>query len=142
MEPMTSAPTLLDTATDVVLNVPLHRALGLRLRDAADPTAGVELDVTDAVGTPGGVLHGGLHGLLMDVTALLALAAELPPGSHAVTISSSLSIVAGAPVGSTVTASAHVERVARDLAFLTARIESDGTVIATGQFTKSLRRPL
>ncbi|GAA1736605.1 PaaI family thioesterase [Aeromicrobium alkaliterrae] len=134
-------PRWIDDVLEPVLNTPLHRTLGLRLRVPGDPSAGLELDVATGTATPTDVLHGGLHGLLIDVTAFLCLAAELPRGSHAATISSSISIVSAARLGSTVQTSARIDRLGGGMAFLSGQVESDGQVVATGQLVKIVKRP-
>ena len=82
-----------------VLDLPLHRSLGLRLAVDGDPAAGVELAVSEATTNPSAVLHGGLVPLLLDVTCFLRLLDTLPDGSHAVTVSSTASIIAAARDG-------------------------------------------
>ncbi len=134
-------PRWIDDVLESVLATPLHREIGLRLRDPGSPAAGLTVDVTRHNMAPTEVLHGGLLGLLIDVTAFLALASELPPGSHAATISSTLSILSAARLGDTVTTSATIDRLGGGHAFLSGRIECDGTVVATGQLVKIVRRP-
>ena len=134
-------PRLIDQVLDPVLSTPVHRALGIALRDPDDPTAGLTLEVSAGNATPTEVLHGGLHGLLIDVTAFLCLAAELPAGAHAATISSSISIVSAARLGGTVTTTARIDRLGGGHAFLSGQIESAGEVVATGQLVKIVKRP-
>ena len=132
---------LLDEVLATVLSTPLHQALGIRLRDPDDPTAGLEVEVGPDNVASSGVLHGGLHGLLIDVSAYLLLASELPSGAFAATISSSVSLVAAARLGSTVTTSARIDRLGGGHAFLSGQVECDGQVIATGQIVKIVKRP-
>ena len=132
---------LIDDVLETVLALPLHRALGLRLVDPSDPSAGLAVEAHDGVINPSRVLHGGLHGLLIDVTAFLLVATELPSRASAVTISSSVSIAAAAPAGSMITTTARIDRLGGSTAFLSGRIESDGAIIATAQVVKAIRRP-
>jgi len=55
-----------------VTALPLHRFLGLRLREEAEPAAGVTLAVAEASSATTG-LHGGVLGVVLDVAATLAL---------------------------------------------------------------------
>lgn len=134
-------PRWIDEILESVLTTPLHRSIGMRLRVPGDPTAGLELDVSTDTATPAEVLHGGLHGLLIDVTSALLLATELPRGSYAATISSSISIVSAARLGGTVTTNAQIDRLGGGHAFLSGRVECAGEVVATGQIVKIVKRP-
>ena len=67
---------------DTVLALPLHRSLGIGLTVPGDPTSGLTLEVGEATRNPGGVLHGGLVPLLVDVTCFLRLLPELPARSR------------------------------------------------------------
>ena len=69
---------LIDDVLETVLALPLHRALGLRLVDPSDPSAGLAVAAHDGVINPSRVLHGGLHGLLIDVTAQVVKAIRRP----------------------------------------------------------------
>ncbi|HET9691493.1 MAG TPA: PaaI family thioesterase [Acidimicrobiales bacterium] len=127
-----------------VLAVPLHRWLGLRLADEADPAAGTVLHVGDAAVNNAGVLHGGLVAALCDVAAYLAVLPHLRPGTNAVTTASSVAIVRSAPAGATVTFRGQVVRVGRSVAVCTssAHLLDEGGevagVVATGQVTKQV----
>jgi len=127
--------------TDIVrtvLALPLHRSLGLRLAVTGDPTAGVELPVTEATRNPSAVLHGGLVPLLLDVTCFLRLVESLPDESHAVTVSSTASIIAAAREGDVVRCTAQVDRLGRTHAFLSGQVRVGDKVVATGQVVKAI----
>jgi uncharacterized protein (TIGR00369 family) len=121
-----------------VLALPLHRSLGLRLADADDPAAGVELTVGPATVNPSGVLHGGLVPLLVDVTCFLRLVPELGEAAHAVTVSSTASIIAAARECDVVRVTAQVDRLGRTHAFLSGRLCVGDKVVATGQVVKAV----
>lgn len=120
-----------------VLALPLHRSLGLRLA-TDDPADGVELRVGTATMNPSAVLHGGLVPLVLDVTCYLRLLPELGAGSHAVTVSSTASIIAAAREGEIVRATAQVDRLGRTHAFLSGRLCVGDKVVATGQVVKAV----
>lgn len=121
-----------------VLEVPLHRALGLRLADPDDPTAGLEIDVGDMAANNMGVLHGGLVPLLLDVCAYLAAIPHLQPGTNAVTHSASASLARAVPLGATVRFTGQVDRAGRSLVFCSAQALHEDRVVATGQIVKSI----
>lgn len=128
----------LDEIVATVLDLPLHRQLGLRLQRDGDPTSGLVLEVGEASRNPGGVLHGGLAPLLVDVTCFLRLLPGLPRDRHAVTVSSTASLLAAAPLGGTVTTKARVDRLGRTQAFLSGELRCGDRVVATGQVVKAV----
>lgn len=128
-------------AIAAILAVPLHRLLGLRLIDAADPAAGVEIDVGEAALNPAGVLHGTVAPLLIDVACFLALRPQLPPGGHAVTANTASSLLAAVPPGRTVRARGTVDRRGRTLAYLSATVHDGDRLVATGQIVKAIIPP-
>lgn len=121
-----------------VVDLPLHRSLGLRLAVEGDPSAGVEMTVTEATTNPSAVLHGGLVPLLMDVACFLRLTETLPDESHAVTVSSTASVIAAARAGDVVRCTARVERLGRTHAFLSGEVRVGDKVVATGQVVKAV----
>ncbi|WP_323791155.1 PaaI family thioesterase [Nocardioides sp.] len=130
-----------DRRADVVravFDLPLHRSLGLRPVADGDPSAGVELPVSEGTVNPSAVLHGGLVPLLLDVTCFLRLLEDLPEGSHAVTVSTSSSIIAAAREGDVVRCTAQVDRLGRTHAFLSAEVRVGDKVVATGQVVKAV----
>lgn len=126
---------------DTVLAVPLHRTLGLRLIDADEPAAGVEIDARASALNPSGVLHGAVAPLLMDVACYLAVMAELEPGANAVTVSIASSLLAAVPGGATVRARGRVDRRGHSLAHLSATVHDGERLVATGQIVKALVPP-
>lgn len=128
-------------AVAAILAVPLHRLLGLRLIDASDPAAGVEIDVGPAALNPAGVLHGTVAPLLIDVACFLALRPQLPAGGHAVTANTASSLLAAVPPGRTVRARGTVDRCGRMLAYLSATVHDGDRLVATGQIVKALVPP-
>ena len=124
-----------------VLEIPLHRWLGVELADRADPRAGVVL----LVGAPAlnniGVLHGGIVAALLDVAAYLRLLPDLGPDESAVTHDASSSLLLPVAEGAQVQLRGTLVRRGRSLAFLRSEATVDGEVVAIGQVTKSLVRP-
>ena len=123
---------------DTVLALPLHRSLGIGLTVPGDPTSGLRLEVGEAARNPGGVLHGGLVPLLVDVTCFLRLLPELLADRHAVTVSSTASLLAAVPAGGVVTTTARVDRLGRTQAFLSGELRCGDRLVATGQVVKAV----
>ena len=121
-----------------VLDLPLHRSLGLRLAIDGDPASGVEMSVDDRTTNPSAVLHGGLLPLMLDVTCFLRLLETLPDESHAVTVSSTVSVIAAAREGDVVRCTARVDRIGRTHAFLSGEVRVGDKVVATGQVVKAV----
>jgi uncharacterized protein (TIGR00369 family) len=124
-----------------VLDVPLHRWLGLELADPADPRAGVVLPVGPPALNNAGVLHGGIVAALLDVTAYVRLLPDLAADENAVTHDATSSLLRGVREGARVLLHAEVVRRGRTLAFLRSEATVDGDVVAMGSVTKSLLRP-
>lgn len=132
-----------DPRVQAVLDLPLHRSLGLALADDGDPAAGLRLEVTSAVANPSGVLHGGLVPLVLDVTSFLCALPQLPDDTSAVTVSNTCSIIAAVRLGEVVHATARLERLGRTQAFFSAHLTvgvggEQPRVVATGQVVKAV----
>ena len=123
-----------------VLEVPLHRSLGVALVDPADPAAGLEIEVGELALNNKGVLHGGLVPLLLDVAAYLAVLPELEPGTNAVTTSVTASLLVGVQPRQWVRVRGQVDRCGRSVAFLSPRAFVDDRLVATGQVVKAIVR--
>lgn len=124
-----------------VLDIPLHRFLGLRLVDDADPAAGVHVEVSEPTLNPAGVLHGGIVTALLDVACYLALLPSLAPGENAVTHDVAASLVRPVARGSLLRIQGQVVRKGRAVAFLRAEASVGDVVVATAQVTKTLVAP-
>ena len=121
-----------------VLDIALHRFLGIELADPQRPAAGITLDVGEAALNNAGVLHGGIVTALLDVACYLALLEQLGPDENAVTHDLSVSLMRPVSRGSQVLLAGQVVRRGRSIAFLRAEATVDGAVVASGQVTKTL----
>jgi uncharacterized protein (TIGR00369 family) len=121
-----------------VLEVPLHRFLGIRLIDDADPSAGIWFPVTEQVQTRTAFLHGSVLTTLIDVASYLALLPHLDPTEHAITHDVSASLLRAVPADSRVELRGQVLRRGRAVAFMRAEATVDGHLVASGQVTKSV----
>ncbi|MGY1709448.1 PaaI family thioesterase [Geodermatophilus sp. SYSU D00758] len=138
---MTADPAVLADRVQGVLDVPLHRWLGLALADPADPRAGIVLPVGPPALNNAGVLHGGIVAALLDVAAYVRLLPDLGAEENAVTHDATSSLLRGVGEGARVLLRAEVVRRGRTLAFLRSEATVDGEVVAMGSVTKSLLRP-
>lgn len=121
-----------------VLDIPLHRFLGIALTDPGRPSAGITLEVGEAALNNAGVLHGGIVTALLDVACYLALLDELGADEHAVTHDLSVSLMRPVAEGRKVLLAGQVVRRGRSIAFLRGEATVDGVLVASGQITKSL----
>ena len=127
-----------DEIVAAVLDLPLHKYVGLELIDSSDPARGVSVDVGETNVNPNNNLHGGIVPLLLDVAAYLAAAELFEPETDAVTATNSVSLLRPVPSGKRFTATASVDRLGRNALFITAQAECDGQVVATGQIVKAV----
>lgn len=121
-----------------VLDIPLHRFLGVRLLDPGDPTAGISFSVGEAAQNQAAVLHGGVVTALLDVAGYLALLPHLDDGEHAVTHDLSVSLLRPVGADQEVAVVGGVLRRGRALAFLRAEATVEGRTVAVAQVTKSI----
>ena len=71
--------------TEAALAIPLQVALHARPVDPDRPADGLEFPVTGLALNPGGTLHAGALGAILELTGLLVLLPALAPNEHAVT---------------------------------------------------------
>lgn len=111
---------------------PFFRLLGVRLHDAGPDTATLALAFRADLVQPTGILHGGLHGILIDSAIAQALLTTIRPGFSVVTVH--LDAKYFAPVGGgEVLAAAAVVRKGKRIAHGEAMVRDDtGTVVARG----------
>lgn len=136
----TPSPDVVAARVQAVLDIPLHRFLGMQLRDPADPSAGIWFPVDGPAQNQVGVLHGGVIYTLMDVAGFLALLPSLSDEEHAVTHDLTVSLMRPVAAGKQVDLTGTVLRRGRAVAFLRAEATVDGEVVAAAQVTKSVVR--
>lgn len=128
----------LDARVAAVLQIPLHRFVGLRLADPDDPARGVVLDAVGPTLNQAGLLHGGIVTALLDVASYLALAPLLTAQEHAVTHDLSVQLLRPVPDGARLHLFGEVLRRGRRVAFLRAQATDGDVVVAAGQVTKTI----
>ena len=128
----------LDPRVGGVLEVPIHRFLGVELIDPERPAAGIVFSAGEPALNNVGVVHGGVVTALLDVASYLAVLASLRRDANAVTHSASASLLRSVAAGSRVKVRGELVRRGRTTAFLRAEASVDGTTVAIGQVTKSV----
>jgi uncharacterized protein (TIGR00369 family) len=128
----------LASRVQAVLDIPLHRFLGIDLCRPDDPSAGIWFPVDSPALNPASMLHGGVIYTVLDVAAYLALLPHLADGENAVTHDLTASLLRPVPAGARVDVSASVLRRGRAVAFLRTEAWVDGQLVATGQVTKTV----
>lgn len=124
-----------------LLEIPLHRFLGVRLAVASDPYAGLLLEVASPALNQAELLHGGVVTALLDVASYLALIPALEASEHAVTHHISVQLLRPVSPGAGVVFQGQVVRLGRQVAFLHAEARVHGSVVATAQVTKTRLPP-
>ena len=132
--------TVVAARVRAVQEIPLHRFLGMQLRDPEDPPAGVWFPVAGPAQNQAAVLHGGVVYTLLDVAAFLALIPQLGDEEHAVTHDLTVSLLRPVAAGQRVDVVGSVLRRGRTVAFLRAEAAVGGEVVAAAQVTKSIVR--
>jgi uncharacterized protein (TIGR00369 family) len=123
-----------------VLDIALHRFLGIALLDPDNPAAGIGLSVGEAAVNNAGVLHGGIATALLDVASYLALLPHLGSEENAVTHDLTASLIRTVPRGALLQVRSSIIRRGRTIVFLRAEATVAGTIVAAGQVTKSIVR--
>jgi uncharacterized protein (TIGR00369 family) len=129
-----------DARVPAILGIPFHEFLGMELRDADDPAAGIWFPVGPPTLNPVGLLHAGVIYSLMDVACFLALIRHLGDDEHAVTHDLTVSLLRPVSPGKRVDITGTVLRRGRQVAFMRADATVDGQVVAAAQVTKSVVR--
>jgi uncharacterized protein (TIGR00369 family) len=121
------------------LETPLLRFLGASLiANGTEPFA-LSIPLNENALNAVGALHGGVIATVLDVAAYLAVAPHLAPEEEAITIALAASYLAAPPPGGKLRAGGSLLRRTRRLAFLSAELRSEGTLLAVANVTKSIR---
>jgi acyl-coenzyme A thioesterase PaaI-like protein len=130
--------TTLSDRVQAALDIPLQSALGARPADPAQPTAGLVFPVTGLAINPGGTLHAGALGAILELQGFLTLLPELADDEHAVTHHISTQLLSPGKRDEEVLVTAVLERRTRRLGFVTASATVDDRLVARSQITKSV----
>ena len=124
--------------TDAALAIPLQVALHAMPVDPERPGDGLEFPVTGLALNPGGTLHAGALGAIMELMGLLVLLPALAVDEHAVTHHIATQILSAGREDDVVRVTAVLERRTRRLGFVTATATVGDRLLARSQITKSV----
>jgi len=125
-------PGRLELQRQLVASDPFFRLLGVRLADVRQDNVTLALAFRSDLAQPTGILHGGLHGILIDSAIAQALLTTIRPAFSVVTVH--LDTKYFAPVtGGQVFADAKVVRKGKRIAHGEAVVRDEaGTLVAQG----------
>lgn len=130
--------TTLAERAAAALAIPLQHALHARPIDPDEPTGGLVFPVSGLAMNPGGTLHAGALGAIIELTGYLTLLPELSASEHAVTHHISTQLLSPGREGEQVQVRAVLERRSRRLGFVSATATIDDRLVARSQITKSV----
>jgi acyl-coenzyme A thioesterase PaaI-like protein len=137
---MTTVPPAADLAARAAqaLAVPLQVALRVRFLDATDPTRGLVLPVSSLAINPGGTLHAGALGAVLEFAGFLALLPTLAATEHAVNHHISTQFLSAGQEGEEVHVTSALDRRTRRLGFVSSTAMVGERLVARSQITKSV----
>ncbi len=117
---------------------PLHQQFGLQVIEATNGTCHARCTIGPAHLNYGGVVHGGVMYLMLDVVAYCAAVTLLPPGHNATTHDLHASVMRPTPGGVTLDLRATVRKAGRTLYFIDVEAHVGDRLMASARVTKSL----
>jgi acyl-coenzyme A thioesterase PaaI-like protein len=130
--------TTLSDRVQAALDIPLQNALGARPADSSQPTGGLVFPVTGLAINPGGTLHAGALGAILELQGFLTLLPELADDEHAVTHHISTQLLSPGKRDEEILVTAVLERRTKRLGFVTATATVGDRLVARSQITKSV----
>lgn len=124
-----------------VLELPMHRMLGLDLLAQEPGVAVAEFEAGGNVLGPSAALHVGIVHALMESVCLLAVIPLLQPGQYAVTHDFHASVMRPIPSGGRVELRAKVQRQGRNVIFVDGEAWAAEKLCYTARVTKSVLHP-
>lgn len=121
-------------------NHPLHRLMGVERIDSGGGRSRIEIAIGPGAVNPRGAFHGGVAYTLCDMACYAALLSQLGAGEDAATSDIQVSLLRSARQGERVVVTGEVLKRGRTLAFMQARIDKDGELIARASVTKAILR--
>lgn len=128
----------IDRAVAKVLDVPLHRFVGLELVHQQPGKSHARVIAVPNTLNNVGVVHGGIYYALLDASAYLAVIPLLRSGENAVTHDIHVSMMRPVAEGQILDLHGQVTRRGRSLIFAEAEARVGDKLIATARVTKSV----
>ncbi len=123
---------------DAMESFPLHRQFGFELVEHAQGSCHARCTIGEAHINFGGVLHGGVLYLLLDVAAFCAAVTVLPEGFNATTHDIHVSVMRPTRRDAVLDLRATVRKRGRTVYFIDVEGTVDGVLMASARVTKSL----
>jgi uncharacterized protein (TIGR00369 family) len=115
--------------------------LGLRLVEAGDGTAVVEMTATEEMANHAGFVHGGMISTLADSAMGRSIHTLKPGVARAMSFDLKLNFINAARIGETLTATGHVIHAGRRTVVVECRVEGkEGRLVATASATFAVTR--
>ena len=127
-----------DALLEAMQTFPLHRQFGFTITSHGDGLCEAACTIDSAHLNFGGVVHGGVMYLLLDVTAYCAAVTILPADTNARTHDIHVSMMRPTPAGAQLVLRAAVRKRGRSLYFIDSEATSNGQLVASARITKSL----
>ena len=122
---------------DLLQAFPLHAQFGFTLVEHGEGTAHARCTVTDAHLNAGGIVHGGVMYLLLDVTSFCAAVTLFEPGESASTHDFHASMMRPTRAGAELDLHATVRKAGRTTLFIDVEASVDGVLVASARVTKT-----
>ena len=123
---------------EAMQSFPLHDQFGFRIVESTPGRCHARVHVGDAHLNLGGVVHGGVMYLLLDVAAYSAAVTVMPEGTNATTHDLHVSMLRPTRGGDVVDLHATVRKRGRTLMFIDSEASVDGKLVASARVTKSI----
>lgn len=117
---------------------PLHAQFGFELVEHGDGSCRARCTIDQAHLNFGGVVHGGVMYLLLDVVAYCAAVTLMPDGMNATTHDLHVSVLRPTPDGALLDLRAEVRKRGRTLYFIDSEAWVGDRLMASARVTKSL----
>lgn len=122
----------------IIENIPYHQFIGLKILAYNQGFCETQLDISENILNPFGVVHGGIYYTICDVTAFIAASTLLADGSTAVTSDINVSVLSAASEG-VLRVRANILKAGKRICFIDARIfDKDENIIAVARVTKTI----
>ena len=129
-----------ETLLQAMGQFPLHAQFGFEVVDHGEGTCQARSVVSDAHLNLGGVVHGGVMYLLLDVTAYCAAVTVMPEGFNVTTHDLHVSMLRPTKGGDVLDLRGVVRKQGRTLYFIDAEAWVEDKLVASARVTKSLVR--
>lgn len=135
---MSDVPRDLETFLGVMEAFPLHAQFGFTIVEHGEGTCHARVTVDEPHLNIGGVVHGGVMYLLLDVAAYCAAVTVMPAGMNATTHDLHVSMLRPARKGQVLELVSTVRKLGRTLCFIDVEAHADSKLVASARVTKSL----